>query len=97
MPTTNASPASTTRYQIYCPRGLTEDFEAYVQRHNLTFAEAGRRAIRLLLKADDGPDANGALENFEQRIATTLSQHGERQREDLDDIRRLLRQALGLE
>ena len=87
----------TTRYQAYCPRGMAEDFEAYVHRNDLTFAEALRRAIRLLLKAGDGSDANSVPGNIEQRIATTLTQHGDRQREELEDIRRLISQAMGLD
>ncbi|MCR9095685.1 MAG: hypothetical protein NXI30_15800 [bacterium] len=76
---------------------MSDDLEAYVHRNGLTFAEALRRAIRLLLKAGDGSEANAALGNIEQRIVTELSQHRDRQSEEHEDIRRLICQALGLD
>lgn len=88
------STSLTTRYQIYCPRGLTEEFEAYVRKHDLSVAEAGRRAIRLLLKIGEPGHANTELSDIESRIAATLSQHGERHRDLLEEIQQLLQQLL---
>ena len=95
MPGIHSSAASTTRYQVYCPQGLTEEFEAYVLRHGLSFAEALRRAIRLLLKYGDAEHAETALGDLEQRIVATLSQHGQRQQAEREEILHLLRELVG--
>ena len=81
--------AHTVRIQVYLPHWLAQAFFAYLREHGLTQAEAGRRAIRGLVKQDN-PPRQEAIDRIEMRLAATLEREGGEFRDAITEIRQML-------
>ena len=87
--------ASTIRIQVYLPQWLAEAFFAYLREHGLTQAEAGRRAIRALVKRAN-PSGDAIVDRIEARLAATLERDGGEFREAITEIRQMLAEVRAL-